>query len=112
MALPIRNHVKNELYTVGQVVIGAGIVALVIVGIGGTIYKVIAPDGWLSQAFGRSLSAGAASLGSLLLIGGLAWFSRGLTSPRTRNRYADLLVYTFAGAGLFYLAHLWVKGTF
>jgi hypothetical protein len=73
---------------------------------------VISPDGWVSQAFGRSLSAGAASLGSLLLIAGLAWFSRGLTSPRTRNRYADLLVYTFAAAGLFYLVQLWMKGTF
>jgi hypothetical protein len=112
MALPIRSHIKTELYTAGQVVIGAGVVTLVVVGIGGTIYKVIAPDGWVSHAFGRSLSAGAASLGSLLLIGGLAWFSRGLTSPRTRNRYSDLMVYTFAAAGLFYLAQLWMKGTF
>src|SRR3954465_6359927 len=112
MALPIRSHVKDELYTVGQVVIGAGIVGLVIVGIGGTIYKVIAPDGWVSQAFGRSLSAGAASLGSLLLIGGLAWFSRGWASPRSRNRHADLMVYTFAAAGMFYLAKLWLKGSF
>jgi hypothetical protein len=112
MALPIRAHVKNEIHTAGQVVLGAGIVALVIVGIGGTIYKVIAPDGWVSHAFGRSLSAGAASLGSLLLIGALAWFSRGVTSPRTRNRYADVLVYAAAAAGLFYLAQLWTKGTF
>ena len=111
MALPV-HHVKHELYTVGQVIIGFGVVALVIVGIGGTIYKVISPDGWVSQAFGRSLSAGAASLGSLLLIAGLAWFSRGFTSPRTRNRYSDLLVYTFAAAGLFYLVQLWTKGTF
>ncbi len=106
------SHVKHEIYTVGQVVLGLGVVTLVIVGIGGTIYKVISPDGWVSQAFGRSLSAGAASLGSLLLIAGLAWFSRGLSSPRTRNRYSDLLVYTFAAAGMFYLAQLWIKGTF
>ena len=106
------NHVKHEIYTAGQVIVGFGVVALVVVGIGGTIYKVISPDGWVSQAFGRSLSAGAASLGSLLLIAGLAWFSRGWSSPRTRNRYADLLVYTFAAAGIFYLAQLWIKGTF
>jgi hypothetical protein len=106
------NHAKQEIYTAGQIVIGFGVVALVVVGIGGTIYKVISPDGWVSQAFGRSLSAGAAALGSLLLIMGLAWFSRGWTSPRTRNRYSDLLVYAFAAAGLFYLAQLWIKGTF
>src|SRR5258708_40223969 len=110
MALPV-HPVKHELYTAGQVIVGFGVVALVIVGIGGTIYKVISPEGWGSQAFGRSLSAGAASLGSLLLIAGLAWVSRGFTSPRTRNRYSDLLVYTFAAAGLFYLAQLWTKGT-
>ena len=104
--------VKHELYTVGQVVVGFAVVALVILGIGGTIYKVISPEGWISQAFGRSLSAGAAALGSLLLIAGLAWFSRGWSSPRVRNRYSDLLVYTFAAAGMFYLAQLWLKGAF
>ena len=109
---PDMNPLKQEIYTVGQVVVGAAVVALVILGIGGTIYKVISPDGWISQAFGRSLSAGAAALGSLMLIAGLAWFSRGWTSPRSRNRYSDLMVYTFAAAGMFYLAQLWVKGAF
>ena len=105
--------VKHELfYTAGQLLIGFAVVALVLLGIGGTIYKVISPEGWISQAFGRSLSAGAAALGSLLMIAGLAWFSRGWSSPRLRNRYSDLWVYTFAAAGLFYLAQLWTKGSF
>src|SRR5258706_15920958 len=104
MALPIRSHVKNELYTAGQVVIGAGIVGLVIVGIGGTIYKVIAPDGWVSHAFGRSLSAGAASLGSLLLIGGARRVSRGPDSPPPPNPSAGLVGFTFPRAGAFFLA--------
>ena len=111
MALHV-NDVKQEIFTVGQVVTGVAVLGLVVVGIGGTIYKVISPDGWVSQAFGRSLSAGAAALGSLLLITGLAWFSRGWGSPRTRNRYSDLLVYSFAAAGMFYLAQLWTKGSF
>ena len=111
MALPVRAHVKNELYTVGQVVIGAGVVVLVIVGIGGTIYKVIAPDGWLSHAFGRSLSAGAAALGSLLMVVALAWFSRG-SSPRRRTQFADVAIYGFAAAGLLYVVQLWIRGSF
>jgi hypothetical protein len=37
---------------------------------------------------------------------------RGLSSPRTRNRYSELLVYTFAAAGLIYLAQFVTKGTF
>ena len=107
-----KTPVKAELHAVAQVTIGLVIVLLVTLGIGGTIYKVISPDGWLATAFGRSLSAGAAALGSLMLIAGLAWFSRGWTSPRTRNRFSDLLVYTFAAAGIVYLAQLWMKGTF
>ena len=104
--------VKQEITSFGQVVYGLAIVVLVMLGIGGTIYKVISPDGWVAQAFGRSLSAGAASLGSLLLIAGLAWFSRGWSSPRQRNRFSELWVYTFAAAGIVYLAQLWLKGTF
>ncbi len=106
------NVVKHELGTAAQVLVGFLIVVLVTLGIGGTIYKVISPDGWIASAFGRSLSAGAAALGSLMLIAGLAWFSRGWTAPRTRNRFSDLLVYTFAGAGIVYLGQLWMKGTF
>src|SRR3989475_13114560 len=90
---------KQEMYALAQSLIGFVIVGLVLVGIGGTIYKVISPDGWIALAFGRSLSAGAASLGSLIMIAGLAWFSRGWSSPRYRNRFSDLLVFSFAAAG-------------
>ena len=103
---------KYEAVAIGQVIAGFLIVALVMLGIGGTIYKVIAPDGWVAAAFGRSASAGVAALGSLALIAALAWFSRGWTSPRARNRVSELFVYTFAGAGMLYLAQLWTKGAF
>ena len=103
---------KNELSSLSHTAIGIAMVGLVILGIGGTIYKVISPNGWIAAAFGRSLSAGAAALGSLLMITALAWFSRGRGTGRTRHRFADLLVYTFAAAGVLYLARLWLKGTF
>jgi hypothetical protein len=105
-------RLKQEAFAVAQACAGFVLVGLVLAGIGGTIYKVIAPDGWVAQAFGRSLSAGVATLGSLILIFALAWFSRGWNSPRHRNRFSDLLVYGFAGAGLLYLCELWVKGSF
>jgi hypothetical protein len=104
--------IKHEYSTLGQTALGVTLLGLVLLGIGGTIYKVISPDGWVAQAFGRSLSAGVAALGSLLMIAGLAWFSRGWSSPRSQNRFPELLVYTFAAAGLLYLAQLWMKGTF
>ena len=105
-------RLKQEFFALAQAFVGFLLVALVLMGIGGTIYKVIAPDGWVALAFGRSFSAGVATRGSLVMIFGLAWFSRVWSSPRHRNRFSDLLVYSFAAAGLLYLVQLWVKGTF
>lgn len=103
---------KQEFSAIAQATFGFAVVALVLLGIGGTIYKVISPEGWLAQAFGRSLSAGAAALGSLVLIAGLAWFSRGWSAPRYRNRFSDFMVLAFAAAGGIYLAQIWLKGSF
>jgi hypothetical protein len=105
-------RIKQEVFAAAQMLLGFFIVALVLMGIGGTIYKVISPEGWLAQAFGRSVSAGVVALGSLIMIAALAWFSRGWNSPLQRNRYPELLVYGFAVAGLLYVAQLWMVGTF
>ena len=105
-------QIREELSSLREVGLGFVVVLLVLMGISGTIYKLIAPNGWIAQAFGRSLSAGAAALGSLLMVTALAWFSRGRGSGRTRQRYADLVVYTFAAAGVVYLAQLWLRGSF
>lgn len=89
---------------------GLGIVALVLLGISGTIYTVIAPDGLLASMFGRSLSAGTLALGSLFLIGLCAWFTG--SSPRYRHQLSNLVVYGFAAAGLLYALRLWWTGVF
>ena len=103
---------KQEAYAVAQACVGFVILALVLFGIGGTIYKIISPEGWLAQAFGRSLSAGVAALGSLVMVVTLAWFSRGWGSPRRRTQFADIAVYGFAAAGLIYAVQLRLLGSF
>ena len=105
-------RLKQELYSIVQALAGCAFLVLVLAGIGGTIYKTIAPDGWIAQAFGRSLSAGAAALGSALMILALAWFSRTWGDVRRRTLAADFLVYGFAFAGVVYLARLWMRGAF
>jgi hypothetical protein len=105
-------ELKREFVSLREAALGFVFVLLVLAGIGGTIYKVISPNGWIAHAFGRSFSAGAAALGSLLMITALAWFSRGRGTGRTRHRFSDLFVYTFAAAGALYLAQLWLKGSF
>lgn len=90
---------------------GLLLLVLVVTGIAGTIYKAMSPDGWIAVAFGNSVSAGFAVIGSLLMLAALAWFSRGW-ALRTRNRHADVFVYVFAAMGSLFLAKLWLKGTF
>jgi len=107
---PTTFKLKQELYSIVHAALGCVVLALVLAGIGGTIYKVIAPEGWIAVAFGRSLSAGAAALGSIALIACLAWFSRSWGDPVKRTRISDLLVYGFAFAGVVYLAQFWSKG--
>lgn len=103
---------KQEAASVVQALIGFATLALVMTGVGGTIYKMISPGGWVTQAFGHDFSAGTAALGSLAVIAALAWFSRGWSSPGHRNRHAGLFVYAFAAVGVLYLAQFWLKGTF
>ena len=109
--IPTTIKLKQELNSVAQAAMGCAFLALVLAGIGGTIYKVLSPDGWIANAFGRSLSAGAAALGSCMLIAGLAWFSRSWGDVRNRTFFSDCLVYGFAIAGLVYLGQFWSKGS-
>ena len=90
---------------------GFAVLALVMLGVGATIYKLVAPNGWLAQLFGHGLAGSIAAAIALLAVGAFAWFTREWATPRRRNRFADLWVYTCAGAGLLYLAQLWLKGT-
>jgi hypothetical protein len=90
--------------------VGALVLALVVTGVAGTIYKITAPDGWLADAFHRSSSAGLGLVGALGVAGLFFWISRG-SAVRTRNQTAPLFVYAFAAAGVLYLARFWMHGS-
>ena len=101
---------KQEVHAFVHTFISCIVLTLVLGGIGGTIYKVISPEGWVATAFGRSLSAGAAALGSMALIAALAWFSRTWAPNGERSFFWQFLIYGFAAAGFLYLVQLWTKG--
>lgn len=103
--------VRQEASGALQAVLGFVVLALVPLGVGGTIYKAISPEGWVTQMFGQSISAGTAVLGSLAVVIGIAWFSRVYSSPRRRNRHAGLFVYVFGAAGFIYALQLLSKGS-
>ncbi|HZM33572.1 MAG TPA: hypothetical protein VFC18_03685 [Burkholderiales bacterium] len=105
-------RLKQEIVSILQAGVGVVLVALMLTGVGGTIYSIISPSGWISVAYGRSASAAVAALGSLLMIAGLAWFSRGWSSPSLPSRLSDVMVFGFAAAGLAYLAVFLTMGSF
>src|SRR5437868_11972621 len=103
--------IRQEAFGALQGMLGLIVLALVPLGVGGTIYKAISPNGWVTQMFGQSISAAAAVLGSLAVVIGLAWCSRIYSSPRRRNRYAGVFVYFFSAAGFIYALQLLAKGS-
>ncbi len=78
-------NLKQEASAALQTLVGAVILALVPLGVAGSIYKAISPNGWVAQSFGQSISAGAAILGSLAIVLAMAWFSRVYRSPARRD---------------------------
>jgi hypothetical protein len=89
-----------------QTIAGFAIVALVVLGVAGTVYKLISPDGWLAQAFGRGLAGGMTAFLGVIWIAVFAWATREWISARRRNKFSDLFVYVFAASGLFYAVQL------
>jgi hypothetical protein len=92
--------------------VGFTIAALVMLGVGGTVYKIVAPEGWMAQAFGKGVAGGMAAILALLALASIAWITREWISARRRNRFSELFVYTFAGTGLLYVTLMLAQGIF
>ena len=101
---------KIELPVFAQVAGGFAISALVLIGISGSIYRMIAPQGWVVQAFGHSVGLGAALLSAVIGAGAVVWALPGWV-PMQRARIADAVVYGFAAAGLIYLGQMLAAGS-
>jgi len=100
---------KFELPVLAQVAMGFALSALVLVGISGTIYRLIAPQGWFVLAFGHSFGLGAALVAAILGAAAVVWALPGWI-PSQRARIADAVVYGFAAAGLIYLGQMLGQG--
>lgn len=105
-------NIRQSSQGLGQALIGFAVLVFMLVGLSGTIYKLLAPGGWIAQVFGRSVSAGLAVLAALGFIGLIAWFSREYGSPTSRNLFSDLFVYGFTLAGFVYAIRFWSTGVF
>lgn len=93
-----------------QALAGFAVATLVMFGIGGTVYNLVAPGGWLGGVFGRSLAGGMAAILAFVIIGACIWLAREWISVRDRTRYSELFAYGFAAAGALYFVELVMKG--
>jgi len=100
----------GELALLLEALAGFAVATLVMLGIGGSVYKLVAPGGWLAGVFGRSLAGGMAAILAFIIIGACIWLARDWIPARTRNRSSELLAYGLAAAGAMYLAELLMKG--
>lgn len=91
---------------------GFMLTVLVLVGICGTIYKLLAPAGWIASLMGRGFSGGVAAIGLMVVFGVVGWVARTWTTTREQAATANLVVYLCAAAGLVYSFQLWSKGAF
>ncbi len=103
---------RHEVNTFVQTLWGFCLVLMVVLGIGGTIYKLLAPSGWIASLMGRGFSGGVAAIGLMIVFGVIGWVARNWTTTREQATTATFVVYAFAAAGLLYLFQIWSKGSF
>lgn len=93
-----------------RLLVGVAVAALVMLGVGGSVYGLVAPGGWIAQAFGRSVAGGLATVLALFMIGACSWMTREWVPVHQKNRLSELFAYVFAGAGALYVVEIYLKG--
>ncbi len=102
-----RNH---ESYTFIHTLWGCLLTLMVVCGICGSLYKLLAPTGWIASLMGQGFSGGVAAVGLLIVFGVVGWVGRTWTTTREQAASATFFVYVFAAAGVLYSFQLWTKG--
>lgn len=98
-----RFSMREESLALSQALIAFAMVMLIMIGIAGTVYRLIAPDGWIAESFNRGLANGLLALCALGLIAALLWLKRGSTLIAQHSKAAEIVVMGFAGIGALFL---------
>jgi hypothetical protein len=85
-----------------RTLLGFALSVLMVLGVAGTVWKLLTPGGWLAQLFGRSVAGGMGAILTFLAIVLCFRLSLSWISLDSRNRFAELPVYAFAGVGSIY----------
>jgi len=96
-------NVREESHALVQALVAFAMVMLIMIGIAGTAYRVIAPDGWIAQAFNRGALNGLAALSVIAIIAGMLWVKDTKSIFAKSNKLIEMLVAGFAGLGALFL---------
>lgn len=94
-----------------QMLAGCAVAVLVMLGVGGTFYNVVAPNGWLAQILGWHAAGGLVAMVALATIGATLWMLSERIPAASRGRFSELFVYMVATAGGLYILQLALKGS-
>ena len=95
-----------------QSTLGLGLAALVVVGISGTLYKLVSADGWVAFFFERTQAGGVLAVGGIGLAALCAWAAGMGATHSYRLLLSNFVVYGSALAGSIYLLRYWWAGIF
>ena len=98
-----RFSLREESVALAQALVAFTVVMLIMVGIAGTVYRMIAPDGWIADAFSRGTVNGLVGLCAIALLCSLLWLKRGATAFAKRSNATEAVVLGFAGVGALFL---------
>lgn len=112
VAKSMNRRIQQKAASAIQLYSSFALICFVILGIAGTGYKLLSPDGWIASFISNVWQKGALHMLFVLIcvftVFALVrfWFSDGTI---TKNR--DWIAYLWAGAGLFYCIKLFATGT-
>ena len=69
----VRRAPTSDTSAFFQAIAGFAVAALVMLGVGGTLYHFVAPGGLLGRVFDRSLAGGLAAILALLIAGAMLY---------------------------------------
>jgi len=92
--------------------VSIGVVGLVVLGVGGLLYKALKPEGWITTSLGQlwEKSPGLVWLAGFVIAVITLGFKHYFDRSGRRTSRANLLVYAFLALGLFFFFKLIVTG--
>jgi hypothetical protein len=92
--------------------VSIGVVGLVVLGVGGLLYKALKPEGWITTALGHlwERSPGLVWLAGFAIAIVTLVFRHYFDRGGNRTSRGNLLVYSFLALGLFFFFKLIVTG--